>query len=158
MGKSKVIVPKKLAIDPRKMALAITNTLNATALAIKADFDVTAQTFDDKPTFAIRSPTTYTRDVSTDNENYTRLNEGTRPHIIAPRPQGTLVFRTPFRSKTLPRQIMSRSGAKGGNVVFTRKPIHHPGTAPRQFDQVIADKWRKQFPIVMQRAIDSAVQ
>lgn len=156
MGKSRVIVPRKLAADPRKMALAITNSLNATARAIQTDFNVTAQTFDDKPTFAIASPTPYTRDISTDNENYTRLNQGTRPHVISPRPGGTLVFRTPFKSKTLPRTIASGSGSKGGNVVFTRKPINHPGTAPRQFDSVIAEKWRKEFPATLQRAIDAA--
>jgi hypothetical protein len=157
MGKSKVIVPRKLAVNPQAMARAITNTMNATALAIQTDFRTTAQTFDDKPTFAVDSPTAYTRTIGTDDENYTRLNAGTRPHIIAPRPGGTLVFRTPFRSKTVPRQIGSGAGSKGGNVVFTRKPIHHPGSAPRAFDKVIADKWRRQFAATMQRAIDAEV-
>jgi hypothetical protein len=157
MGKSKVIVPRKLSVDPQAMARAITNTLNSTALAIKSDFAVTAQTFDDKPTFAIESPTVYTRAIGTDDENYTRLNAGTRPHIIAPRPGGTLVFRTPFRSKTLPRQIASGPGAKGSDQVFTRKPIHHPGSAPRQFDKVIAEKWQTQVGALFQRAVDSEV-
>lgn len=157
MGKSRVIIPKKLSVNPQAMARAITNTMNATALAIQTDFRVTAQTFDDKPTFAIDSPTAYTRTIGTDDENYTRLNVGTRPHIIAPRPGGTLVFRTPFRSKTVPRTIGSGAGSKGRNVVFTRKPIHHPGTEARAFDQVIAEKWRRQFAQIMQRAIDAEV-
>jgi hypothetical protein len=157
MGKSKVIVPRKLAVNPQAMARAITNTMTATALAIQTDFRVTVQTWDDKPTFAIDSPTAYTRTIGTDDENYTRLNAGTGPHIIAPRPGGTLVFRTPFRSKTVPRQIGSGAGSKGGNVVFTRKPIHHPGTEARAFDKVIADKWDRQFAAIMQRAIDAEV-
>jgi hypothetical protein len=157
MGKSKVIVPRKLAVNPPAMARAITNTMNATALAIQTDFRTTAQTFDDKPAFAIESPTPYTRTIGTDNENYTRLNAGTSPHTIAPRPGGTLAFRTPFRSKTVPRSIGSGPGAKGAGVVFTRKPIHHPGTEARAFDKVIADKWDRQFAAIMQRAIDSEV-
>lgn len=156
MGKSRVILPKKFSTDPRKMAQAITNTLNATALGIKADFEVTAQTWSDKPAFAIISPTTYTRAIGTEHAIYTMLNKGTRPHIIRPKAGGVLVFRTPFQSKTLPRQIASGPGRKGAAQVFTRGPINHPGTAARQWDTTIAEKWQKQFPTVMQRAIDAA--
>jgi hypothetical protein len=156
VGKSRVILPKKLIADPRKMAQAITNTLNATAKAIKVDFDVTAQTWRNKPTFAIAAPNSYTREISTDDEIYSMLNEGTPEHDIFPKPGKVLVFRTPFRSKTLPRQIRSTSGGQGGNVVFTRKPIQHPGTAPREFDKVIAEKWESQVGSIFQRAIDAA--
>lgn len=157
MGKSKVILPRKLSVNPQAMARAITNTMQSTALAIQTDFNVTTQTWDDKPTFAIESPTPYTRRVGTDDENYTRLNAGTKPHVIAPRPGGTLVFRTPFRSKTTPRRIGSSAGSKGGNVVFTRRPVHHPGAEARDFDKVIAEKWNRQFAGIMQRSIDSEV-
>jgi hypothetical protein len=157
MGKSRVIVPKRLSADPVRMARAITNTLNSTAQAVKADFLVTVQTWENKPTFAITSPTPYQRQIATDDANYARLNDGTRPHTISPSPGGVLVFRTPFESKTLPRAIMSRPGRDGGNVVFTRKPINHPGTAPREFDTVIAQKWDRRFPVNMQRSIDSEV-
>lgn len=156
LGKSKVIVPRKLSVNPQAMARAIQNTLTSTALAIKVDFEVTQQTWEHKATFVITSPTAYTREVATSDENYTRLNKGTAPHIISPRPGGTLVFRTPFRSKTLPRTIASTSGSKGANQVFTRKPIHHPGTEAREFDQVIAEKWDKQVGPIFQRSIDAA--
>lgn len=157
MGKSKVIISKKLSVDPVRMARAITNTLNSTAQAVKVDFNVTVQTFAEKPTFAITSPTQYQRQVSTDDENYARLNDGTRPHEIRPGPSGVLVFQTPFSSKTVPNQIMSRAGRQGGNTVFIRKPIQHPGTAPRAFDTAIAKKWDRQFATIMQRSIDSEV-
>lgn len=157
MGKSKVILPKKLSVDPKKMALAITNTLNSTALAIRVDFAVTVQTWKDKPLFAIRSPTPWQRIVSTDDPIYGMLNAGTPAHEIAPRPGKVLAFRTPFRSKTLPRQIVSRGGSLGSGQVFTRKPIHHPGTEPREWDTTIAKKWEKQVGAVFQRAIDAAV-
>lgn len=157
MGKSTVILPKKLSVDPTKMRRAITNALQSTALGIKADFEVTQQTWADKATFVISSPTPWTREVATDDENYTRLNEGTRPHIIRPKAGGVLVFRTPFRSKTLPRQISSGPGRSGGAPVFTRGPVNHPGTTARAWDTTIADKWRKQFATIMQRSIDAEV-
>lgn len=157
VGKSKVILPRKLSVDPVRMARAITNTMSATALAIQTDFKATAQTFDTPPTFAIDSPSPYERTIGTDDENYARLNAGTRPHIIAPRPGGTLVFRTPFRSKTVPNRIGSGPGAKGHNQVFTRGIVHHPGTEARNFDTVIAEKWRGRIADIFQRAIDSEV-
>jgi hypothetical protein len=157
VGKSTVILPKKLSVDPQRMRRAITNTLASVAQNIKTDFEVTQQTWADKATFVISSPTPWTREVATDDENYTRLNEGTRPHIIRPRAGGVLVFRTPFRSKTVPRSIASGPGRTGNTPVFTRGPINHPGTTARQFDQVIAEKWEKQFATIMQRAIDAEV-
>lgn len=156
MGKSRVILPRKLSADPRKMAQALTNTLNATALAIKADFAVTVQTWSDKPTFAIVSPTPYTRAIGTEHAIYTMLNKGTRPHIIRPKAGGVLVFRTPFQSKTLPRTIASGPGRRGAGQVFTRGPVNHPGTAAREWDTTIAAKWEKQVGAIFQRAIDAA--
>jgi hypothetical protein len=157
MGASRVIIPKKLSVDPRKMALAITNTLNAVALDMQTDFRVTVQTWRDQPTFAVRSPTPYTRTVGTDDENYARLNAGTGPHLIRPRSGGVLVFQTPFRPKSRARYIGSNAGRTGGATVFTRGPVHHPGTAPRQWDDAIREKWDKQVGAIFQRAIDSEV-
>lgn len=156
MGKSRVILPRKLSVDPRKMAQAIQNTMTNVAKNIKVDFDVTAQTWKDKPTFAITSPTAYSREIATDHDVYTMLNEGTKAHDIRPKGK-VLVFRTPFRSKTVPRQISSSAGSTGANQVFTRRPIHHPGTTAREWDTVIAEKWDRQFATIMQRAIDAAV-
>lgn len=155
MGKSKVILPKKLSVDPKGMARAITNTMNSTALAIKADFAVTTQTWEDKPTFAITSPTPYTREVSTGDPIYSMLNEGTKAHEILPKAGSMLVFSTPFRSKTIPKSISSGPGSKGTNKAISRHGVRHPGTTAREWDTTIADKWRKQFATIMQRSIDA---
>jgi hypothetical protein len=138
LGKSRVIIPKKFSVDPRKMALAITNTLNSTALEYQGDFEVTPQTWSDKPVFAVASPTLYTRAIGTDDAIYTMLNKGTRPHIIRPKGGGVLVFRTPFRVQdpaTLDRVAGRSEGAEPGDHA---KPVNHPGTAPRQWDTTIA--------------------
>jgi len=157
MPKSRLIIPKKLIADPAKMARALTNGLNATAKGVQTDFNVTVQTWQHKPTFAISSPTPYQREISTDDTIYAFVNEGTKAHDIRPKqPGGRLLFTTPFRAKTVPRQIRSNAGSKGSTPVVAQV-VHHPGTEARAFDVVIAEKWDKQMPTIMQRSIDSEV-
>ena len=154
MAGSRVILPKKLVGDPKKMARVITNTLNAVAMDIKIDFATTTQTWGDKPEFAIEQPDPYTRIVGTDGEIYGMLNEGTPAHDIRPRNGRILRFGTPFRAKTVPRSISSGPGSKGKNVVWSRG-VHHPGTKPRKWDEAIREKWDGLVGPIFQRAIDS---
>ena len=156
MAKSTVILPKALVVDVAAQRRAITNALTATAKGIKADFGVTTQTWSNKPTFTISSPSPFERETSTDHAVYAMLNEGTRAHEIRPKAGGFLHFQTPFRPKTIPGQIVSLRGARGGDAVFSRG-VHHPGTEARKWDKVIAEKWDQQLPTIFQRAIDSEV-
>lgn len=155
--KPQVILPKRPILDVRKMKGAIVSTLNAQAKAIKVDFDVTTQTWNSRPAFKISSPSEYTREISTDDDIYAMLNEGTKAHIIRPKSaRGILRFTTPFRSKTIPNQIRSRKGDKG-TVPAVARVVHHPGTAARNWNKVIAKKWQERIGDIFQRAIDSAV-
>jgi hypothetical protein len=155
MGQSKVILPKKLVGDPQRMARVITNTLNATAKNIKIDFQVTSQTWNDKPDFVIEQPDPYERIIGTSHKIYDMLNEGTRAHDIRPRNGKVLRFGTPFRAKTIPRSISSGPGSKSKNVVWSRG-VHHPGTKPRKWDEAIREKWDGLVGPIFQRAIDSS--
>jgi hypothetical protein len=152
---STIIMPKKPLVNPAKLRQAITNTLTAQASAIKVDFDVTTQTWRSRPTFTIASPSEFVREISTDDDVYAMLNEGTQPHVI--RPHGRILkFTVPFRSKTVPGKIYSRQGSKGNTPVVARV-VHHPGTAARYWNKVIKEKWEAQLPVTFQRAIDAAV-
>lgn len=151
----KLIIPKKLIADPAKLSRALTNALNGVALDIQTDMRVTVQTWEHKPSFPIGSPSDYRRIIATDDAVYAYVNDGTRPHRILPKGK-MLRFRTPFQSKTLPNQIMSRGGSVGSAEVFSRG-VNHPGTKARQFDITIKQKWDKQFRDIMQRALDSEV-
>lgn len=158
MAKPQVILPKKPLLDPQKMGNAIKNTLTAQAKAIKIDFDVTTQTWNNRPVFKISTPGRFQREISTDDDIYAMLNEGTKPHTIRPKSaRGILRFTTPFRSKTIPNQIRSRQGSKGTTPVVARV-VHHPGTAARNWNKVIAKKWQDRIGDIFQRAVDSAVQ
>ncbi len=151
----KLILPKKLIADPSKLTRVLTNALNGVAKDIQTDFAVTVQTWQHGVDFPIEQPSPYRRIVATDDEIYGYVNDGTRPHRIAPHGK-VLVFNTPFRAKTVPNQIMSGPGSAGGAEVFARG-VNHPGSKARNFDKLIHDKWDRQFAQIMQRAIDSEI-
>ena len=158
MTKAQVILPKRKVFDAKKMQGVITSTLNAQAKAIKVDFDVTTQTWQHRSDFRISTPSTYEREISTDDDIYAMLEVGTKPHVIRPKkPRGILRFTVPFRSKTIPNEIRSRKGSKGNTPVIARV-VHHPGTKPRLWSKVIAKKWNAQIGATFQRAIDAAAQ
>lgn len=154
--KMKVLVPKSLVFNAPKLARAIENGLEGAAKDVQADLGVTVQTWQTKPVFTVERKTAE-RIVSTDDEIYGWLDEGTPKHDIPPKPGGMLVFSTGGSPKTAVRVIGSRSGSRGTNIVHTRKIVHHPGTKPRLFAETIGKKWDKQLPVIMQRAIDSEV-
>lgn len=151
-----VLIPKGLVFNAPALSRAVENTLEGAAKDVKVDLGVTVQTWKDKPTFDIKRATAE-RIVSTQDEVYGYVDEGTPAHEIAPRSGGMLVFGTGGSPKTRPQAIGSTRGRAGGVIVHTRKAVHHPGTEPRDFSGVIADKWNDRLPVIMQRAIDSEV-
>ena len=152
-----IIKPKGSVFTPAQRARIIQNTLTATAKAIKVDHDVTTQAWRNRPTFTIDTPTQFERTIATDDAVYTMLDKGTKRHDIRPRRGGGILkFTTPFRSKTLPNQIMSRAGSKGTSPAIARV-VHHPGTAPRKWAKTIAAKWQQQVGAIFQRALESEV-
>lgn len=151
----RVIIPKRALADPKRMALAIQNGLDAAAKAAKVDFGVTVQTWNHQPDFTIQEDGDFKRVIGTDDEIYGYVNSGTKPHIIQATAGKVLAF-GPSSPKTAPRVIGSGAGSRGGASTF-RKRVQHPGTQARDFDQAIAEKWQDMLPQTMQRAIDAAL-
>jgi len=139
-----------------RMELAIVNSLDMTARAIKVDFGVTTQTWRRRPMFQIDEPAWDTRDIYTTSEIYGYVSGGTRPHVIRPRMASRLAFPANYAAKTTPRSIASRPGGSSGPTVTARE-VFHPGTQAREFDIVIAEKWGRQFPVTLDRAIAAAI-
>lgn len=152
----KVILPKGLLFDPRKVERVIENTLNQSALAVKADLGVTTQTWSakSKPSFKIDSRVGM-RIIYTDSLIYKWVDEGTRAHIITAK-NGLLRFRTGYKSKTRAGVIGSTGGGASGNW-RSKRTVKHPGTKARGFTIVIKKKWDDLLPQQMQRAIDSTI-
>lgn len=152
----KVFIPKGLVADPQKLARAVTNALDGAAEGALIDFKTTTATWSHKVAFQIDKSRPDRRIVGTDDEIYGYVTEGTKPHVIVAHGKALAFPGGGFRPKTRVRSIGSNKGAKGKGVVF-RKVVHHPGTTAREFEDVIAEKWQKELPVTMQRAIDSEV-
>lgn len=150
---STIIKPKGSVFKPREVERVITNTMTALAKDIRVDFDVTTQTWDDRPKATIEGSGVSERTIAVEGDLYAMLDKGTKAHDIKPRRKRILRFTGPFRPKTVPNQIASRPGIKGANVIISKHGVRHPGTRPRNWAKTIAAKWRKQAPIVMQRAL-----
>lgn len=144
--KISVKIPPVELISSRELAQAIENTLNNTAKAVKTDFLVTVDTWKGKPDFTIQRGNDY-RYVYTTSKEYFFVNAGTKVRRA--------VMSDDFRPKSRPEYIGSNIGR--GGVVFISKKINLPGIKARKFDKTIQEKWQKQFPITLQRAIDAAV-
>lgn len=151
----KVIIPKGLLADVAKLRRAVLNANRAAVQGARADFGVTVQTWAHGVSFQTEA-TELGGKVFTTDEIYGYVNDGTPPHTITPKTASILRFAVGGSAKTAPKVIRSTAGSRGSQVVFARV-VHHPGTEARQFDEVIWKKWDGQYAVLMQRAIDSAV-
>lgn len=68
------------------------------------------------------------------------VDKGTEPHMIAPKkPGGVLVFNVGYSAKTSPiANANIGTGTATGEKIFTRKPVHHPGSEGREFSGYFA--------------------
>lgn len=138
------LVPTHVALDTEAMLRAIENTLDGAARDIKIDFDVTTQTWRDRPEFTI-DKSEGRRVVSTDNEIYGYLDQGTSVRYATMGPD--------FAPKTRTGFIGSNAG-RGGVVRVSR--LHpRPGIQARKFADTIQKKWQPQMQVIFQRAIDA---
>lgn len=149
-------VSKGFLSNPDKVSRAVENALTGAALGAKADFEVTQQTWSGKSKgdFKIKSGPGE-RLIYTDSKIYGYVDKGTRAHIIRAK-RKTLAFKGGYKAKTSPGRIGSTSGGASGGWMFA-KAVRHPGTKARNFSKVIAAKWSKELPKIMQRAVDSAM-
>jgi hypothetical protein len=157
----KPIIPRNLGLDEKSINTAVENSLTQTALAIKADFGVTTQTWDNKPVFKIeKSP--YKRVIYTENLIYLFLDEGTKKNYpIRPKNAPFLVFRSRgggYSTKTRSGQIASYPGGKASGHLNKRKEVIHPGIEARKFSESIAKKWGNEWPKQMDRALAAVVR
>lgn len=158
MATAKVFVPKDLGL--KNVERAVKNALKNTAKNVEVDFKTVTQTWNHKPAFDttdISNSNQIGVEVSTSDEIFGYVEEGTKPHIITPK-RGKVLFipGVNYRAKTRPRVIGSNKGGRDNTFVFTRL-VQHPGTKAREFSDTIARKWEKELPDIVQRSIDSEV-
>src|SRR3990172_10716082 len=119
------ILPKvaKL-IDLARLQRELRDALDHTGNIVRDDFQKTVKTWEHQPTFRKEGPRLTGAGlevlVSTNQEAYTYVTRGTRPHLIRPRRARRLRFQTGFKAKTRPRIISSRAGGASRPVAFAR--------------------------------------
>lgn len=141
MISAKVIKPK--VFTPQVFQREFEKTAHEVVDEQTQDFAKTTRTFDHKPGFSKTVKARTSRIVmttETDDENYRRIVRGTPPHTIRAVNAPVLHFKGTFKAKTKSRVIASYKGSQSGPDIFATE-VHHPGTAPRDFDLELADRW-----------------
>lgn len=144
------------------VARAIKKTLQDTARDAQADLAKTAASWQHKVDFSI-TPIAEGVQIATADPIWNMVDRGTKPHAIpaiVPKNKKAITVLGPGRPKTAVRVIGSSGGARGGVVAIVKrtKPIQHPGTAAREFSDVVQEKYQTELPRRMQAAIAAAVK
>lgn len=123
---------------------------------VTKDFDDTVSTWDTDVKFDKQFQQTPKRIrffTGTGNEIYSYVSLGTKPHRIRPKRAKALHFLGTYSAKTSPGTIKAKSGGSSGADVFS-KGVQHPGTKARNFDVLIAKKWRSPFAKRLTQAVN----
>lgn len=145
-------------IDVAALKRSTKRSQEQTTKRAKSDFERTTRSFEHEVTFSDEEDSDGGRTVGTDDRIYGYLDDGTKPHEIRPRRKKALAFRGGgYRAKTSPGVLGSGSGGASGPVIVRRKPVQHPGTAPRNFAETIARKYDGVVQKIVQDGIDEAV-
>lgn len=146
------IGPKGKIFDERKIKASIGKALDRAAKEAVTSFKKTTATWDNKPDFSISRDGEDARNVGTNDEIYSFVNHGTKPHVIRPVNAQALAFNVVSTAKTTPNALGSGPGGSGGPVAFAME-VNHPGSKARKFDaSVAADVGPK-----LQRAMDEEI-
>lgn len=155
----KAITPKALKVA--EIYKAIESNAKDTQKGILKDYQATTRTWDHKVNFraelTINPNGGVSITVDTDDEIYTFVHNGTRPHVIRPKVGKRLAFQGTYTAKTAPGVIQSKSGGASGEFSYSAG-VNHPGTKARNFTKVIFNKWRPFFERSMQRALDEGAK
>lgn len=160
----KTIKPKRL--NEQAMKDALYNAIRRVRTKVLKDYEGTVATWEHKPKFiaetslAIAGPRL---EVYTTDEIYRYVDEGTKPHEIwagaytGKSDKKSLAFASAFSPKTKPNNLKSGAGSKGTVDTFTPF-VNHPGTAARNFSEMIAKKNAKLFRTEMEKGMKDAAK
>lgn len=131
----------KIRKKPFPIETEILKTLRDEAEASKKDFERTARTWRNQPTFSIKVRGKQSFEVITTNAIYGYLDEGTPAHPIAARNAKTLRFNTVgFKAKSRPNSLSSLKGSAAKPPAAFPKVVQHPGFPARNYAKLIKVK------------------
>lgn len=141
MLKLKPIKPKGLGDVYKRLPKAVEKGMKKAAERAKEDFEATAATWENKPSFTITEQGNGEYLIGTDSDIWKWIDEGTKPYTIRPKKR-FLVFSPGSRPKTSPGKITAGGGSRGSGVVFAKR-VNHPGIRARYFTRQITQRWRR---------------
>lgn len=159
-GVLRPIVPRSPLYHTANMEREIKDGLTKLGKNVLKTFEGTTNNWNTKVKFDLKVTVNSSEamiEITTDNEIYGYVNEGTKPHVIRPKRARRLAFRTGYRPKTTPKSITSGPGGDSGPWV-TAGVVHHPGTKARQFTKYVIVRYQDVFPVVIQQAIEKAAK
>ncbi len=144
-SKFKAIIPKKPNFKALEKELRI--GLENTADQMEELYRQGVEDWDEQPEFD--KTVELERDkgvarVTTEDEIYGYVHDGTDPHDIEPVFSPVLVFSADYSPKTQPGRIFSTPGGPSGDTVFAAA-VEHPGSDARNFTGPIKQKMRPIF-------------
>ena len=159
----KEIKPSRLRIDALRLELL--NAIRKVGRATRREFEATIKNWKHKVKFEMMislkdGPTAL---VTTDDEIYRYVDEGTRAHDIwagsytGKSRKKVLAFPSSSTPKTRPGSLKSGPGHRGKADVFTPY-VRHPGTKARNFSGQIKKKMTPRFKREMERAMVKAAK
>lgn len=144
-------MPEKLFPTVKDARVAATKAVNTAVRASKRDFDDTIATFSNDSKFAFKVQRAHTigatveGSVSTTNENYRRLNDGTRRHLVGKGGKWMSYMSTYMPKTYLFGKFRSRSGGPGGTRQRAKGPWYVEGIEKRNYSYWISLKHRDKF-------------
>jgi len=163
----KIEAPEKL-FDLESLEAKLLGVVDKINDSSHKDFEATVKTFFEKPEFKVRragkEEGVISASVSTDNENYRRLNFGTERHLVGWRHlirwkgyTGYMSFYPGYISKTQPGVLSSREGRYVGTRQRAKGPWWVEGIEAREFDRFIAEDHEQIFFEDVNKAFDETL-
>lgn len=158
---AKIKAVKAKAPNFRKARDVIAEEMRKISEDMVADFEQTTATWNKKPKFDVNlslEGNTPSIEVTTKDEVYGYVDQGTKAHFVAPVKAKALAFRLGGSPKTKPGVIgSSGGGGSSGPVVFSQGHTVS-GIKARGFSKKIEAKWRSEFGKRMLAAMKRVAQ
>lgn len=139
----------------RKIPGAVDKAFDVIADESIALYSKTTRTWKHQPKFS-KKRTARGIMITTDDQIFNWVDQGTKPHVIQAKNAPFLVFGWPYKAATKPRVIGSFRAATGKNVA-RKLMVHHPGTLPRNFTDEIRKRMQKRAATIMRKEINAAI-
>lgn len=154
------IIPLKVNMDALLKEFA--KGLDDTRKVLYEDFTSVTSTWNPPPRFRTKLHAggwwkDYSTEVWTTDQRYLWTDQGTKPHIIRPKNAKVLRFRRVFNAKSVPGRLKAYVGASSGRYLYANV-VHHPGTKPRRFTELIEKRRQDWYTARMKQAVANAIK